>query len=40
MDEETTAEVVAEINKKLQAELGGVAMPVDPDLEPQEDDEE
>jgi hypothetical protein len=40
MDAETTNEVVAEINKKLQAEIGGVAMPVDPDLEPKEDDDE
>jgi hypothetical protein len=32
--------VIDAINKKLQAELGGVVMPVDPELEPKEDEEE
>jgi hypothetical protein len=40
MDAETTKDVIDAINEKLQAELGGVVMPVDPDLEPQEDDDE
>jgi hypothetical protein len=40
MDAETTKDVIDAINKKLQAELGGVAMPVDPELEPKEDEEE
>ncbi len=40
MDAATTAEVIEAINKKLQAEIGGVAMPVDPELEPKEDDDE
>ena len=41
MDESTKAELIEAINAKLQAELGGVAMPVDPDFLPKgEDDDE
>jgi hypothetical protein len=40
MDAETTKDVIDAINKKLQAELGGVVMPVDPELEPKEDEDE
>jgi len=38
MDEATKAEVVEAINRRIDTGIGGVVMPVDPDLEPQEED--
>lgn len=40
MDESTKKEVIEAISRRVAADIGGVAMPVDPDLEPQEDDDE
>jgi len=39
-DDETRAELIEAVNRKTAADIGGVAMPVDPDDEPQEDDDE
>jgi hypothetical protein len=39
MDEDTKAEVVEAINQKIASEVGGVVMPVDPDDEPDDEEE-
>jgi hypothetical protein len=39
MSEETKSELVESLQRKIANEVGGVVMPVDPDLEPQEEDE-
>lgn len=38
MDETTKTELVQAIEAKISGQVGGVAMPVDPDDEPEEDD--
>jgi hypothetical protein len=40
MDEDTKAEVVEALKKRVANEIGGVVMPVDPDLEPKDDEDE
>jgi hypothetical protein len=39
-DDATRAELVKAVNKRIAADIGGVVMPVDPDDEPKEDDDE
>jgi len=38
MNDETKSEVIDAIKEKIENEIGGVVMPVDPDDEPQEDE--
>ena len=38
MNEETKSEVIDAIKEKIENEIGGVVMPVDPDDEPKEDE--
>lgn len=39
-DETTKAELIQAVNKTAALNIGGVAMPVDPDLQPKEDETE
>jgi hypothetical protein len=39
-DDSTRAELIEAVNKRVAADIGGVVMPVDPDDEPKEDDDE
>jgi hypothetical protein len=39
-DETTKAELIQAVNETAALQIGGVAMPVDPDLQPQDDEEE
>lgn len=38
MDENVKEELIEALNAKVASEIGGIVMPVDPDLEPQEDE--
>jgi hypothetical protein len=39
-DDATRVELIEAVNKRVAADIGGVVMPVDPDDEPKEDDDE
>jgi hypothetical protein len=39
-DDATRAELVEAVNRRVAADIGGVVMPVDPDDEPKEDEDE
>jgi hypothetical protein len=39
-DDATRVELIKAVNKRVAADIGGVVMPVDPDDEPKEDDDE
>jgi hypothetical protein len=39
-DDATRAELIEAVNRRVAADIGGVVMPVDPDDEPKEDDDE
>jgi hypothetical protein len=39
-DETTKAELIQAVNETAALKIGGVVMPVDPDLQPKEDDDE
>ena len=39
-DDATRAELIEAVNRRVAADIGGVVMPVDPDLQPPEDDDE
>lgn len=40
MDEETKNQVIEAVQKTAMQTIGGAAMPVDPDLEPQDEDDD
>jgi hypothetical protein len=40
MDDATKAEVIAAIEQAAKQSIGGAAMPVDPDIEPQDEDDD
>lgn len=39
-DEITRAELIQAVNETAASKIGGIVMPVDPDLQPQEDEDE
>jgi hypothetical protein len=40
MDDDVKAELIESINKRVAADIGGVVMPVDPEDEPRDDEED